>query len=73
MGGLGEVIGGLGWPSFGARGGRSTLLLFRRIHCGAVSVERDKCMTPGVGALLVLSGTQPGCFCCCCFFSHSLA
>ena len=25
---------------------RSSLLLFHKIHCGAVSIEKDKCMTP---------------------------
>ena len=29
-----------------ARRDQSSLLLFHKIHCGAVSIEKDKCMTP---------------------------
>ena len=32
------MFGGLGWPSLEARGDRSSLLLFHKVHSGAVSV-----------------------------------
>ena len=36
----------LEWPSFEARRDQSSLLLFHKIHCGAVSIEKDKYITP---------------------------
>ena len=36
----------LDWPSLEARRDQSSLLLFHKIHCGAVSLETDKYMTP---------------------------
>ena len=36
----------LKWPSLEARRDQSSLLLFHKIHCGAVSIEKDKYMTP---------------------------
>ena len=36
----------LEWPSLEARRDQSSLLLFHKIHCGAVSIEKDKYMTP---------------------------
>ena len=33
-------------PSLEARTDRSSLLLFHKIHCRAVSIEKDKYMTP---------------------------
>ena len=36
----------LEWPSLEARRDRSSLLLFHKIHSGAVSVEKDKYLTP---------------------------
>ena len=36
----------LDWPSLEARRDQSSLLLFHKIHCGAVSIEKDKYMTP---------------------------
>ena len=36
----------LGWPSLEARRDLSSLLLFHKIHCGAVSIEKDNYMTP---------------------------
>ena len=36
----------LEWPSLEARRDQSFLLLFHKIHCGAVSIEKDKYMTP---------------------------
>ena len=32
----------LEWPSFEAHRDQFSLLLFHRIHCGAVSIEKDK-------------------------------
>ena len=36
----------LEWTSLEARRDQSSLLLFHKIHCGAVSIEKDKYMTP---------------------------
>ena len=36
----------LEWPSLEARRDRSSLLLFHKIHCGAVSIEKEKYLTP---------------------------
>ena len=36
----------LEWPSLEARRDPSSLLLFHKIHCGAVYIEKDKYMTP---------------------------
>ena len=36
----------LGWPSLEARRDQSSMLLFHKIHCGAVSIEKDNYMTP---------------------------
>ena len=36
----------LEWPSLEARKNRSSLLLFHKIHSGAVSIEKDKYLTP---------------------------
>ena len=38
----------LEWPSLEARRDQSSLLLFHKIHCGAVSIEKDKYMTPAL-------------------------
>ena len=35
----------LEWPSLEARRDQSSLLLFHKIHCGAVSIVKDKYMT----------------------------
>ena len=43
---LGEMLDELEWPSLEARREQSSLLLFHKIHCGAVSIEKDKYMTP---------------------------
>ena len=45
-GGVGGVLGGLGWPSLRSRGERSSLAFFCKIHSGAVSLGRDKYLTP---------------------------
>ena len=36
----------LEWPSLEAHRDRSSLLLFHKIHSGAVSIEKDKYLTP---------------------------
>ena len=36
----------LEWPSLEARRDQSSLLLFHKINCGAMSIEKDKYMTP---------------------------
>ena len=36
----------LEWPSLEARRDQYSLLLFHKIHCGTVSIEKDKYMTP---------------------------
>ena len=36
----------LEWPSLEARKDRPSLLLFHKIHCGAVSIVKDKYLTP---------------------------
>ena len=36
----------LEWPSLEASRDRSSLLLFHKIHSGAVSIEKDKYLTP---------------------------
>ena len=43
-----EMLDELEWPSLQARRDQSSLslLLFHKIHCGAVSIEKDKRMTP---------------------------
>ena len=46
MSSVGEMLDELEWPSLEARRDQCSLLLFHNIHCGAVSVEKDKYMTP---------------------------
>ena len=36
----------LEWPSLEARRDRSSLLLLHKIHCGNMSIEKDKYLTP---------------------------
>ena len=43
---VGEMLDELEWPSLEARRDQSSLLLFHKIHCGALSIEKDKYMTP---------------------------
>ena len=43
---VGEMHDELGWPSLEAWRDQTSLLLFHKIHCGAVSIEKDKYMTP---------------------------
>ena len=49
MSSVGEMLDELEWPSLEAGRDKSSLLLFHKIHCGAVSmvsIEKDKYMTP---------------------------
>ena len=43
---VGEMLDELEWPSLEARRDQSSLLLFHKIHSGAVSIEKDKYLTP---------------------------
>ena len=43
---VGGMLDELEWPSLEARRDWSSLLLFHKIHSGAVSVEKDKYLTP---------------------------
>ena len=43
---VGEMLDELEWPSLEARRDRSSLLLFHKIHSGAVSIEKDKYLNP---------------------------
>ena len=43
---VGEMLDELEWPSLEARRDQSSLLLFHKTHCGAVSIEKDKYMAP---------------------------
>ena len=41
-----KMLDELEWPSLETRRDQSSLLLFHKIYCGAVSIEKDKYMTP---------------------------
>ena len=43
---VGEMLDELEWPSLEASRDQSSLLLFHKIHSGAVSIEKDKYLTP---------------------------
>ena len=43
---VGEMLDELVWLSLEARRDRSSLLLFHKIHSGAVSIKKDKYLTP---------------------------
>ena len=43
---VGEMLDELEWPSLEARRDQSSLLFFHKIHYGAVSIKKDKYMTP---------------------------
>ena len=47
--GVGGMLDELEWPSLEARRDRSSLLLFHKIHSGAVSMEGDGCLAPARG------------------------
>ena len=53
---VGEVLDELEWPSLEARRDQSSLLHFHKIHCGAVSIEKEKYMTPA--HILKTTGTR---------------
>ena len=42
---VGKMLDEIEWPSLEARRDQSSLLLYHKIHCGAVSIEKDKYMT----------------------------
>ena len=41
-----NMLDELEWSSLEAHMDQSSLLLFHKIHCGALSIEKDKYMTP---------------------------
>ena len=43
---VGEMLDELEWPSLEASRDQASLLLFHKIHSGAVSIEKDKYLTP---------------------------
>ena len=43
---VGEILDELEWPSLEASRDRSSLLLFHKIHSGAVSIEKEMYLTP---------------------------
>ena len=43
---VGEMLDEIEWPSLEARRDQSSLLFFHKIHCGAMSFEKDKYITP---------------------------
>ena len=43
---VGEMLDELEWPSLEASRDQASLLLFHKIHFGAVSIEKDKYLTP---------------------------
>ena len=52
----------LEWPSLEALRDKSSLLLFHKIHCGAVSIEKDKYMTPAHSLNRVLGNCESSVF-----------
>ena len=46
MSSIGKMLDELKWPSLEAWRDQSSLLLFHKIHCEEVSIEKDKYMTP---------------------------
>ena len=42
---IGEMLDGLQWPTLVARRDQSSLLFFHKIHCGIMSIDRDKYLT----------------------------
>ena len=43
---FGEMLGELQWPTLEARRDQSSLLFFHKIHCGIMSIDKDKYLTP---------------------------
>ena len=57
---VGEILDELEWPSLEARRDQSFLLLCHKIHCGAVSIEKDKYMTPAYSLKTTRSSHSAG-------------
>ena len=45
-GSVGEILDELQWPTLEARGDQFSLLFFHKIHCGIMSIDKDKYLTP---------------------------
>ena len=43
---VGEMLDELTWPTLEARRDQSSLLFFHKIHCGTMSIDKDKYLTP---------------------------
>ena len=43
---VGEMLDELQWPTLAAWGDQSSLLFLHKIHCGTVSIDKDKYLTP---------------------------
>ena len=43
---VGEMLDELQWPTLDARRDQSSLLFFHKIHCGTMSIDKDKYLTP---------------------------
>ena len=43
---VGEMLDELQWPTLEARRDQSSLLFFHKIHCGTMSIDKDKYLTP---------------------------
>ena len=43
---VGEMLDELQWPTLEARRDQSSLLFFLKIHCGIMSIDKDKYLTP---------------------------
>ena len=44
--GVGEMLDELQWPNLEARSYQPSLLFFHKIHCGTVSIDKDKYLIP---------------------------
>ena len=43
---VGEMLDELQWPTLEVRRDQSSLLFFHKIHCGTMSIDKDKYLTP---------------------------
>ena len=43
---VGEMLDELQWPTLETRRDQSSLLFFHKIHCGTMSIDKDKYLTP---------------------------
>ena len=43
---VGEMLDELQWPTLEARRDQSSLLFFHKIHCGTMSIDKDKYLAP---------------------------